>query len=259
MAPTSARRTAAKKADAERPAPAAIGRDDVTVVHPLDRGSRGVRMRDVIGDRRADELATRAASWAEERRLNEWTDAAVAEDARETRNPFARLDRAAARETVQAEARVARLGTIPEEERSGSQERLLLRSNAITQNSALDRWYHGPDGAAAVRAVALRHELDIRREIAVQRAFADPPTHLLDAIGPRPPESAPPRVREGWDALARRFVREGPEQDADRPPDMELWASVDRYREAVELPAREVGPAIEPPAVEVDAGAAMAS
>jgi hypothetical protein len=135
-------------------------------------------------------------------------------------------------------------------------------------------------GLSATRAPLVewslvQRELSLRREVelahAAERAVAEPPAHVLEALGPRPQRAG--RERDGWHALARdleRFRlehavdvdRDGPLGPRERGPGTdpayaevrgELAARVQAWRAEHGLPSEpERGLATTPEAVELD-------
>ena len=96
-------------------------------------------------------------------------------------------------------------------------DRLDERENTLTATGRHPEQWIERDGRAAAEWALARHELDVRRELAVreagERAVLEPPAHIRRTLGERPERDGPQRER--WQQLARDLERYRLEHDID--------------------------------------------
>lgn len=245
--------------------PPAIRREDVWVANPVEA------YRTVLGDARTRALeAGIAERWAsmQSRSSDSLTRRRV-----ELGDPFQHLDVRTAYELLSAEhgsdaanARVRSRGDddgfhtlmagveadrlediqqaarVEHDEIERNRERLRRHTQAVRDLAQRaghpQRWLDGDHGRQAAEQLAIDWELAHRAEVgvadAIERAIADPPPHVRDALGP-PPDDL--RERICWEGLARDvawvpLAAARSDRDTNRANRSELDRRVDEWRGA---------------------------
>jgi hypothetical protein len=253
--------------------PAAIGREDVWVASPVEAH------RPVLGD----ELVERFERPVDDLRkqLEPYPSESLLDRRAELERPFDQLDTDAAIEVLRAERNREALDKLDGDERffalvadlsdgqgdlgdaaQATRNVAEIRRERATEYSARERelieegrhprQWMVEHGRAAVTEAAIDWELAIRSEVeianAVERSIADPPSHVLDALGPAPDRATPAGVR--WEGLAREVAwthataeANGPETSRANPGETER--RVDAWRADQGLTPRD-GPGAVP-------------